>query len=209
MSNEKHISFNNAEERSQVAGQAIDDRQILIALVDNLSSDQRRVRQFSAAAIKEISMKEPDILLEYVPAIADGLHRPEAQTRWECLETLSYVAHLDPPGLDEVIEGAEASLFDEESGVAHLAALRFLCAYGAQSAKRAAQVWPLIEEGIQVYHGDPEFLDMLVSVGQFASGSIGKAVKEQVSSRMAFDAKNYAGDIGRHAAQIMKICENS
>ncbi len=209
MSTEKQINFNSAEDRSHVASQAIEDPQILEALIENLSSDQRRIRQFSAAAIKEISSLNPEILIKYVSEIADGLHRPEAQTRWECLEALSYVARLDPPDLDEVIEGAETSLFDEESGMAHLAALRFLCAYGAHSAKRATMVWPLIEEGIQVYHGDPEFVDMLVSVEYFASGNIGKVVKEQVSSRMAFDASNYSGDVGRYAAQIVKLCKGN
>ncbi|MDR1089397.1 MAG: hypothetical protein LBL23_09055 [Coriobacteriales bacterium] len=207
MGNEKHISFNSAEDRSQVASQALEDPQILEALIENLSSDQRRIRQFSAAAIKEVASQDPRVLLPSVQAIADGLHRPEAQTRWECLEALAYLAHLDPPDLEGIIEGAEASLFDEESGMAHLAALRFLCAYGAQSAKRANQVWPLIKEGVQVYHGDPEFVDMLVAVEGFASGNIGKVVKEQVCARMAFDASNYTGDIGRHAAQIVKICK--
>lgn len=209
MSNEKQISFTSVEDRSQIAQQAIEDSQILDALVENLSSDQRRVRQFSAAAVKEVSSQEPDLLLKHVPAIADGLHRPEAQTRWECLEALSYLAHLDPPDLEEVIEGAETSLFDEESGMAHLAALKFLCAYGAQNAKRANQVWPLIEEGIQVYHGDPEFEDMLVSVEGFVSGSVGKVVKEKVHSRMEFDAKNYDGPIGRRAAQIVELCKDN
>ena len=209
MSNEKQISFNSAEDRSQVASQAIEDPEILNALVENLSSDQRRVRQFSAAAIKEVASKEPSILLACVPAIADGLHRPEAQTRWECLEALAYVAHLDPPNLEEVIEGAETSLFDEESGIAHLAAVRFLCAYGAQSAKRAAQVWPLIDEGVQVYHGDPEFFDMLEAVKSFTSGSVGKTIKEKVSARMAFDANNHTGDIGKQASLIVEICKKN
>ena len=207
MSSGKQISFNNAEDRSQVAGQAIEDLEILEALIENLSSDQRRIRQFSASAIKEVAIQQPNILLKYVPVIADGLHRPEAQTRWECLDTLAYVAPLDPSGMEEVIEGAEASLFDEESGMAHLAAIHFLCAYGAQNAKRAAQVWPLIEEGIQVYHGDPEFVDMLAAVESFASGNIGKVIKEQVRSRMEFDANNYTGTIGRLAVQIVQICK--
>lgn len=206
MSNEKQISFTSAEDRSQVACQAIEDAQVLAALVENLSSDQRRMRQFSAAAIKEVAQQNPDILLEYVPAIADGLHRPEAQTRWECLEALSYVAHLDPPNLEEVIEGAETSLFDEESGMAHLAALKFLCAYGAQNAKRAALVWPLIEECVQVYHGDPEFEDMLVAVESFVSGNVGKDVKEKVRARMEFDANNYGGVVSRRAKQIVELC---
>lgn len=206
MSNEKQINFTSVEDRSQVANQAIEDADILEALVENLSSDQRRMRQFSAAAIKEVARKKPEILLPYVAEIADGLHRPEAQTRWECLETLSYVAHLDPPGLEEVIEGAETSLFDEDSGMAHLSALRFLCSYGSQSAKRAGQVWPLIEEGIQVYHGDPEFEDMLVSVESFAAGSIGKVVKEKVRKRMEFDANNYGGIVSKRATQIVELC---
>ena len=207
MSSEKQISFNNAEDRSQVAEQAMADKDILAALVESLSSDQRRIRQFSASAIKEVASQNPEILLQYVDDIADGLHRPEAQTRWECLEALSWLAPMDPPGLEEVIEGAETSLFDEESGIAHLAAIHFLCAYGAVNAKRAAMVWTLIEEGIQLYHGDPEFVDMLVSVEAFAAGKIGKAIKEKLRARMEFDAKNYVGAIGRHAAQICELCQ--
>jgi hypothetical protein len=59
MNNEKQISFNNAEDRSQVAAQALGDPEILAALVENLSSDQRRIRQFSAAAIKEAASQDP------------------------------------------------------------------------------------------------------------------------------------------------------
>jgi len=207
MSTEKQISFNSAEDRSQVASQAAEDPEILAALVESLSSDQRRVRQFSAAAIKEVASQQPGVLIMYVPAIADGLHRPEAQTRWECLEALSHMARLDPPGLEEVIEGAETSLFDEESGMAHLAAMHFLCAFGAQNTKRAIQVWPLIEEGIQVYHGDPEFIDMLVSVEHFAAGKIGRATKQRLRARMEFDANNYMGAVGRIATHIVQLCE--
>ncbi|MCL2807605.1 MAG: hypothetical protein FWD27_05540 [Coriobacteriia bacterium] len=207
MSNEKQINFNSAEERSQVAGQAVGDPEILAALIEGLSSEQRRVRQFSAAAIKEVAGKDPAVLLKYVASIADGLHRPEAQTRWECLEALSCIAPLDATGMEEVIEGAETSLFDEESGMAHLAAIRFLCAYGALDPKRGATVWPLIEEGVQVYHGDPEFVDMLVSVECFASGKIDKATKKSLKARMEFDANNYMGTVGRLAGQIVALCD--
>ncbi len=205
MSNDKQISFDTADDRSQVVQRAITDAQILSALVENLSSDQRRMRQFSAAAIKEVALQSPEILLAHVPAIADGLHRPEAQTRWECLEALAYIAPLNPSGLDEVIEGAETSLFDEESGMAHLAAIRFLCAYGAQAPERATAVWPLIDEGIQVYHGDAEFVDMLTCVESFISGNIDKKVRQQVGARMAFDADNYSGAVGRLSAQIVQL----
>jgi len=207
MGTEKQISFNSAEDRLQVATQAVQDAEILNALIEGLSSDQRRVRQFSASAIKEVANQEPKTLLPYVASIADGLHRPEAQTRWECLEALSFIAILNPPGIEDVIEGAETSLFDEESGIAHLAAMHFLCSFGSQSAKRAIQVWPLIEEGIQVYHGDPEFVDMLVSVEFFASGRIGKVTKQKLRARMEFDANNYMGAVGRIATHICALCD--
>jgi hypothetical protein len=204
--NDKQIVFDTSEDRSKIANQAIADQDILIALVENLSAGQRRVRQFSAAAINVISESQTDILVNHIGEITDGLYRPEAQTRWECLEALSYLAPIDPPACDSAVEGAEASLYDEDSGSARLAALRFLCAYGAVDAQRATKVWPLIEEAIQCYHGDPEFIDMLSSVAAFADGKIGPEVKKSVIKRMQFDATNGKGQLGRHATQIVEIC---
>ena len=174
--------------------------------MDNLSTDGRRVRQFSAAAIKVISETAPEVLVPYIPQIADALHRPEAQTRWECLEALSRIAALDPDSCDDAVMGAEGSLYDEESGAARLAAVRFLCAYGALDAKRSARVWPMVDEGIQCYHGDPEFQDMLISVIGFAGGRLSKEVRAALSSRMGFDAVNGRGPLQRRAKQIIELC---
>jgi hypothetical protein len=203
---DKQIIFDTHADRSKIADQAIADQDILVALVDNLSAEQRRVRQFSAAAIKEISKNQTEVLITYISEITDGLFRPEAQTRWECLEALSYLTQVDPLACDNAIEGAEASLYDEDSGSARLAALRFLCAYGATDNQRASKVWPLIEEAIQCYHGDPEFNDMLVSVATFADGEIGSDVRESLLKRMQFDAANAKGQIGRSASAIVEIC---
>ncbi|MDR2672559.1 MAG: hypothetical protein LBC35_04610 [Coriobacteriales bacterium] len=207
MGSEKQIVFNSNEDRSKVVDQALADQGVLLALVDNLSADQRRIRQFSATAIKEISSKSPEALVAHVDSIADGLHRPEAQTRWECLETLSFLAPFNPPSLDVAVEGAEESLFDEDNGHARLAALRFLCAYGALDCERATEVWPLIEEGIQCYHGDPEFEEMLASVEFFAAGDIGSPVRQLVVKRLQFDADNSKGSIGRRASSIVALCK--
>ena len=207
MNNDRQILFDTTEDRSKIADQALADPDILVALIENLSAGQRRIRQFSAAAIKEVSAKSPEVLLEHVKSIADSLHRPEAQTRWECLETLTLLVALDPPTIASALEGAEDSLFDTDSGYARLAALRFLCNYGALDARRAAQVWPLIDEGIQCYHGDPEFEDMLASVEGFAAGNIGSEVRKLVCERLTFDANNSKGSIGRRATTIVQICQ--
>jgi hypothetical protein len=205
--NDKQIVFDTSDDRSKIANQAIADQDILLALVENLSAEQRRVRQFSAAAINAISESKTDILINYIGEITDGLYRPEAQTRWECLEALSYLTSVDASACDGAVEGAEASLYDEDSGSARLAALRFLCAYGAVDCTRAAKVWPLIDEAIQCYHGDPEFIDMLSSVATFADGKIGSDIKVSVIKRMQFDASNAKGSLRRYATQIVDICK--
>ena len=203
---QRQIIFDPGADRLELAEKAIADLVILETLVDNLSGDQRRIRQFSAATLDIISKLQPELLVGYLPDIVDALHRPEAQTRWECLEALSSIVKFNPEACDDAIVGAEASLYDDSSGSARLAAVRFLCAYGALDTKRANRVWPFIDEAIQCYHGDPEFQDMLASVSQFASGKIGIVVKRALSERMSFDAKNSKGQLGRRATAIVEIC---
>jgi hypothetical protein len=205
-SKEQQIVFDPTADRSAVAEQAIQSPAILVALIENLSKEARRVRQFSAAAIGVISENDPEILVGHIPHIVDALHRPEAQTRWESLEVLTRIVSYDPQSCDDAIIGAEGSLYDEESGTARLAAVRFLCAYGALDAKRSARVWPLLDEAIQCYHGDPEFQDMLASVIGFAGGHISKDVRGSLASRMGFDAANGKGVLKRRATQIIELC---
>jgi hypothetical protein len=202
----QQIVFDPSADRSAVAQQAMATPAILVALVENLSTEARRIRQFSAAAIGVISENDPEVLVIHIPHIVDALHRPEAQTRWESLETLTRVVSYDPDACDDAVVGAEGSLYDEESGAARLAAVRFLCAYGALDAKRSTRVWPLLDEAIQCYHGDPEFQDMLISVIAFANGRIGKDVRASLASRMDFDATNGRGALKRRATQIVELC---
>lgn len=202
------IVFDPTADRSVVAEQALANPAILETLVDNLSTEARRIRQFSAAALGTISESSPETLVTYIPHIADALHRPEAQTRWECLEVLTRIVTYNPEACDDALLGAEGSLYDEESGTARLAALRFLCAYGSLDAKRSSRVWPLIDEAVQCYHGDPEFQDMLISVISFANGRISKEVRTSLANRMEFDAVNGKGPLKRRATQIIEICKS-
>ena len=95
-------------------------------------------------------------------------------------------------------------MFDEESGPVRLAAMRFLCRLGATTENRSERVWPLIDEGIQCYHGDMEFQDMLVAVVDFSAGSLSSRVKGELAARMKFDAANGRGALKRRAAQILE-----
>ena len=199
--------FDSNEDRYPVAEQAIADPDILCLLVDNLATGERRMRQFCAAAVAVVADRQPTCLVSYVSQIADALHRPEAQTRWEILETLTCIVRLDPESVDAAVEGAESSLYDEESGSARLGAVRFLTAYGALDAKRSVRVWPMIDEAIQCYHGDAEFQDMLVAIIGYASGHISKEVRAKLADRMRFDAMNAKGPLKRRAMQIVELCD--
>ena len=203
----KQIVFDSNEDRFSVADQAINDPDILKLLVENLAGAERRLRQFSAGAIAVVSERQPQLLAVFIPQIADALHRPEAQTRWESLEALARIIALDPDAAGDAVSGAEASLYDEENGPARLGAVRFLAAYGAIDTKRSTRVWPYIDEAIQVYHGDPEFQDMLVAVIAFASGKVAKPVREALVARMRFDAENAKGPLQRRAEQIIQLAE--
>ena len=133
----------------------------------------------------------------------DALNRPEAQTRWECLEALTYLIDFDSRTCSKAIPEAEAALFDEESGPVRLAAMRFLCKLGSTTAARSEKVWPLIDEGIQCYHGDLEFNDMLAAINDFSTGKLSDDVKEKLTERMTFDATNGKGSLQRKAQQII------
>jgi len=207
MSTNRQIVFDSNEDRFSVAEQAISDPQVLAMLVENLAGADRRMRQFSAGAIAVVSERQPELLASFIPQIADALHRPEAQTRWESLEALARIVSFDPRAADDAVSGAEASLYDDENGPARLGAVRFLAAYGALDAKRSQKVWPYLDEAIQCYHGDPEFQDMLIAVIGFASGRPAKSVREALAARMAFDAANAKGPLQRRAAQIIELCK--
>ena len=69
--------------------------------------------------------------------------------------------------------------------------------------ERSVEVWPLIDEAIQCYHGDLEFGDMLVAVVEYSQGKLSDSVKAALAERMAFDAANSKGSLQRRAQQIL------
>ena len=187
----------------ELAQQAIEDEGKLNQLVEDLSVGTRRARQSAATVLAVVAKSNPELLKDHIATIADALNRPEAQTRWECLETLTILVDYDARTCGKAVPEAEAALFDEESGPVRLAAMRFLCKFGATTANRSEKVWPLIDEGIQCYHGDLEFNDMMTAVIDFSKGKLADEVKASLADRMSFDAENAKGALQRRAQQVI------
>lgn len=197
-------SFSPDIDKTELAQRAIEDKALLAETIGALAGEDRRSRQVAASVVHEIALHDPAQLKAYAPELADALHRPESQTRWEVLGVFEKLVPVDARLVDKTLDGAETALHDEESGVVRLAAFRLLCAYGATTEKRSERVWPLIDEAIRCYHGDPEFLSMLSSVYRMVSGNAADEVKIAAAERMRFDAENAKGLLKRRASRIFE-----
>lgn len=187
---------------------AIHDAQVVGAMVAGLSASKRQERQKAASALSVLSKEHADAILPFVADVIDALSRPEARTRWECLDVLTSLVALDVDACEPALGEAETALFDEESGPLRLSAMRFFCKYGSMSEDRAEKTWPLIDEAIQCYHGDLEFQDMLLAVIEFSEGTLGEDVRAALARRMSFDAKNGKGLLKKRASQIVANVES-
>lgn len=200
------VKTQTPEEKKQVE-EAIANPAALNELIEALSGGSRRGRQQAAKVIAAVAAANSEILVPHAAALVDALERPEAQTRWECLDTLAQLVPLDGRTCEKAVPGAETALFDEDSGPLRLAAMRFLCRLGATTEKRSEKVWPLIDEGIQCWHGDLEFQDMLIAIIDFSQGKLAPEVKVALADRMRFDATNGRGMLKKRAIQIVENCE--
>ena len=117
------------------------------------------------------------------------------------------IAGVNADAVADAYDGAEASLFDDGSATVRLAAFVFLCRLGASSAERSDQVWPLIDEAIQCYHGDAEYRDMLAALLGLARGAASDATKAALAARVRFDAESGSGYIKSFSAEILQAAE--
>lgn len=188
----------------QEANDIVKSKKKLEACIETLSSGTRRERQKAASVIAVISGMKPESLVPYITELVDSLDRSEAQTRWEALEALTNLVDYEARSLEKAIPGAETALFDEDSGPLRLSAMRFMCKLGSTTENRSDKVWPLIDEGIQCYHGDNEFQDMLIAVIDFSNGKLSENVKKELKARMQFDADTAKGALKKRATQIVE-----
>ena len=191
-----------ADDVKQEAQEALKNKKKIETYMQTLSDGSRRERQKAASVIAAMAKENPAKMSEFIGGILDALDRPEAQTRWEVLDALTELVPVDSRNCEKAIVGAENALFDEDSGPLRLAAMRFLCKLGATTEARSEKVWGLIDEGIQCYHGDLEFQDMLVAVIDFSAGKLAPSVAEELAARMKFDAENGKGTLKKRATQI-------
>ena len=194
----------HAADVKELAQGAIEDEAKRAQLAEELAVGSRRARQTAASALAIVAKADPMLLKEHIATLVDALNRPEAQTRWECLDMLTMMVEIDSRQCERGIDEAETSLFDEESGPVRLSAMRFLCKLGATTANRSKKVWPMIDEAIQCYHGDLEFNVLLSALVDFSAGKLDDSVKQALADRMAFDAENSKGTLKKRAIQIIE-----
>ncbi|MDO5043837.1 MAG: hypothetical protein Q4E22_00860 [Coriobacteriia bacterium] len=201
--NENQIVFDLSSDASEIAQQVIDSPNDFKALVELLGDENRRVRQFAAASIREVSIQNPELLVSYQEQLIDGLYRPEAQTRWELLEAISRISNINDDYVGKAFEAAEDALYDEDSGTLRLAAFHYFIHLGSFSKEWSKKVWPLIDESLQVYHGDTEFPEMLGAVYKFAKSDLDTSVSKGLIERLNFDATQGKGYIQKESQAII------
>jgi hypothetical protein len=184
--------------------EALKTEENMSKVVETLSDSSRRERQTASSIVYEVAKQDISKVEPFVKDIIDALNRPEVQTRWKALLTLTLLIPTDSKNCMKAIEAAEDSLFDEMSGPLRLSAFVFLCNLGSTTTSRSKTVWPLIDEAIQCYHGDIEFFDMLDALTLFSKGKLDAEVKEELSERMAFDAENAAGKLKAMSEDIIE-----
>lgn len=184
---------------------------MLDRLMSELAGPNRRIRQDASHMLAEMARDHQDQfegkLDAVVPALADALFRPEAQTRWESLDALYELAAAHPDVVVQAYDGAEASLFDETSSRVRIASFRLLARLGSKSAELSDKVWPLLDEAIQCFHGDPGYRDMLASMLEFVQGEASAESKAALVDRISFDAENGRGYVKVQSAEIVKAAE--
>lgn len=176
-------------------------------LMEELAGSSRRRRQEVAHKIATVAHADASMVTPFVGSLLDALERPEAQTRWEVLDALTALVDEHAEEVAPAFEAAETALFDEDSAPVRLAGFVFLCRYGATSEERSDKVWPLLDEAIQCYHGDPEYRDMLVALLAFVQGGASAATKVALAERLKFDAQNGTSYVKNFSAQIIQACE--
>lgn len=180
-------------------------------LIDEVSGSVRRARQEASHTLAGMLADDPNALGDKLPAVAeamiDALFRPEAQTRWEALDALRYIADVDPSLVEDSYEGAEASLFDENNSRVRVSAFCLIARMGSKSLDAAEKVWPLLDEAIQCYHGDLGYRDMLAGMLEFVQGEASDEIKSALAERIRFDAENGRGFVRDRSAEIIAIVD--
>lgn len=180
-------------------------------LMDELAGPNRRIRQEASHALAEMATESPEKLAgheqDVIEALVDALFRPEAQTRWESLDALRALVPSSPELVSEAFEGAESSLLDETSSRVRISSFRLLAALGATSPELSDKVWPLLDDAIRCYHGDPGYRDMLQALLELMQGNASEATRKALVDFISFDAESGRGYVKTLSAEIVEAAK--
>ena len=135
-------------------------------------------RKNAAKDLYERVKENPESFKKQIPEFVDALSRPEAQTRWISLDALALLVPVDAKACKAAVEGAEEALFDERTALIRESAVRFLSRYGASSMQRSKEVWPLLKDALQQFHGEIDYDRILKRITVFAGGKLDANVKK-------------------------------
>ncbi|MCL2491813.1 MAG: hypothetical protein FWE87_03595 [Coriobacteriia bacterium] len=178
------------------------------ALVEALTNSSRLTREYASQALLDIEKSNPELIDEFKEEFIDALYRPEAPTRYNCLEIISILAHDDMRLVDRAWDPCEECLYDEESGAVRLAAFKVFTAYGASTCPRSRKAWFLISDALRCYHGDPEFISMLNEFIAMLKGNVDDTVKDGAIEQFTFNAENATGLLKRKAQEIVDLSKH-
>lgn len=195
------------QDRDEVTRRALAEPARLKELVAVLAEDDKRARAAAAAILHEVACADAAKLLKYSSQLVDALSRPEAPTRWEVLGALEVIAATEPEKVEPAVGPATDALHDSESSVVREAAFRMLAAYGATSAKRAQAMWPLLDEALRAYHGDPEYPGMLSGLVVMVEGAAPIGVRREAAALVDHDTTHPKQLISRRAKRISKAAK--
>ncbi len=196
--------LSSIEGRKAAAHAGIENREIFEEAKEMLKGSSRKKRQQAASVFCFLCKEDVDVAKDYADDIADAINRPEDQTRWNTLNSLDLLGKAGLHFKEDVFEAAEDAMYDENSGVLRQSAFQFFCGYASASREHSDEVWSLIDEAIQCYHGNQEFNAMLTSLVELAqSDSISDEALQGLATRMKFDADSAKGTLGMRSQQIV------
>lgn len=191
----------SSEQPIDVSEKALD------ALFDALGGRSRKDRQNAAQVIAQIAAQSPEAIAPHADKLVDAMGRPEAQTRWQAIEALTSLVAQYPNQAAKGAETAEEALYDEESGMLRYTAFRYFAKLAGSSKENSREIWPLLEEALQCFHGDPEFAGMLDAIVDLVqSGDVDTDIYARIASSMTFDAQADKSPLARRAKDIIKLC---
>jgi hypothetical protein len=148
------------------------DPLLLLSLVLDLYDPVPIVRSDAAASVRRTAVDLPASVLPYAGDVASALGCPERRTRWEALQALQALASHDARELVRLGEDVANTLYDSDSPAQRRLALAVLETLSRCSARAAALLWPLFDEALAFFRGEPEYPLVLASAVVFVEWGV-------------------------------------